>query len=125
MPSPGTYGACAMMRFPTALLMLSVGLSSSTVSMAADTEQARFAATVGMSLGQSPQTAAWLAPLTGVRPSCLRESHYRVDEDTRRFSLGGTHLASPGLIYKFFDDRLWGLACLSRGCSARSRNCRN
>jgi hypothetical protein len=86
--------------------MLMGGFVSVLFAIQAGAAAPGFADIAGIALGESPQSAPSLVPLTEQSGATSRYSGF-VDADTaRRFSLAGVPLAPPGLVYRFLDDRL-------------------
>lgn len=63
----------------------------------------------GLSFGQSPLAVEWLATADWMPSGCSRERRlYLADADRRSF-LADVRLVWPGLVYRFFDDRLYAV----------------
>jgi hypothetical protein len=70
----------------------------------------------GLSFGQSAQSVDWLTPASWMGSGCSRETFYYASHPARRNRLADVQLVWPGLLYRFFDNRLYAIeADLPRG----------
>lgn len=63
----------------------------------------------GLSFGQGPDTVDWLTTADPTPAGCVHETRYHIADARRRGVLSGIKLKSPGLVYRFIDDRLYAV----------------
>ena len=63
----------------------------------------------GLSFGQSPLAVEWLATADWMSSGCSRERRFYLADADRRSFLADVRLVWPGLVYRFFDDRLYAV----------------